>query len=666
MNAFNQKLSAARSAQRKRLFVAFGLLLGGACLAAGLFAYLNGTALSIHPEDADQIGQVQITDGLAVSVSDVVYSLSRETQIRVSAQGFKSENRTLTGGDKGRTVDITLSELPGRLIAATVPEDASTRWKLNGRRAAVGATLHSELAPGTYTLDAESRYFEPLQRTFEMARDGNVNLSLAMQPVHGQLKINSQPQGAQVHVDGRDVGATPATVAVDGGQHLVTVGMDAYQTIEDRLEVTYAERLLERNYRLLRQHSELVFDLKPKGGVLLVNGRKVDPTDRQSVRSAVENTVSYSRPGYTSKSRKLLLQPGETKTVDLHLVEELGVVTVRSQPAAEVYVNEKPYGKTPLTLNLQTVSQSISLRKPGYRSLTKSVVPSRENPTALSATLRTEEQARTADAPRAYTSKAGIELLLFLEPTDFIMGAPRGEKGQRANEFQRSVRFTKPFYGAKHETTNGQYQKFKSSHSGTGGDQVPVTSVRWFDAVQFCNWLSEQENLEAFYILAGGRVSAINKNANGYRLLTEAEWEWLARRAARPTQTVFPWGNSSTVPARAGNIADESAKGLVPFYIPKYTDGFAERAPVGQFNKEPSGLYDLAGNVSEWVHDVYSLQAPARNQVAVDPLRPLIGSSHVVKGSNWRSGTRSTLRAAYREGLVDRRDDVGFRIGRYL
>ena len=80
----------------------------------------------------------------------------------------------------------------------------------------------------------------------------------------------------------------------------------------------------------------------------------------------------------------------------------------------------------------------------------------------------------------------------------------------------------------------------------------------------------------------------------------------------------------------------------------------------------PSGLFDLTGNVSEWVHDWYSLKPPARGSVATDPLGPSFGDSHVVRGSSWRSGNRTTLRAAYRDGLTRGRDDVGFRIGRYL
>ena len=169
-----------------------------------------------------------------------------------------------------------------------------------------------------------------------------------------------------------------------------------------------------------------------------------------------------------------------------------------------------------------------------------------------------------------------------------------------------------------------------------------------------------------FYNIDNSKLRGVNSKADGYRLLTEAEWEWLARKAGRKEQTVFPWGNDSIVPKMTGNIADESANGLTRFYVPNYNDGFKELASVGEFPAEGSGLFDVTGNASEWVHDFYTLIPPDKKKVHFDPLGPDFGEGHVVKGSSWRSGTRTQLRASFREGLSSKRNDVGFRIGRYL
>ena len=195
---------------------------------------------------------------------------------------------------------------------------------------------------------------------------------------------------------------------------------------------------------------------------------------------------------------------------------------------------------------------------------------------------------------------------------------------------------------------------------------MPVTNISWLDAVRFCNWLSEQEGLDPVYLLQGNRIISVNAGAHGYRLLTEAEWEWLARKANRTSRTRFTWGNDSVIPKNSVNVADTSAQGTVKNFVPKYNDGYAGVAPAGSFVQELSGLFDQGGNVSEWVHDSYSLTPSRSGQVYKDPFDTVHGDSHVIKGANWRSGTLTELRASYREGLSGTRDDVGFRIGRYV
>jgi len=168
------------------------------------------------------------------------------------------------------------------------------------------------------------------------------------------------------------------------------------------------------------------------------------------------------------------------------------------------------------------------------------------------------------------------------------------------------------------------------------------------------------------YRFENGRHAGSSVAADGYRLPTEAEWEWLARKAGRDRETRFPWGDATRVPERSGNLADESARGRVPVYIPRYDDGFAGLAEIGRFAANAAGLHDLAGNASEWVHDVYDVQPPEAGGVETDPMDTGTGRWHAVKGSSWRSGTLSELRAAWRAGSDGPRDDLGFRIARYL
>ena len=157
----------------------------------------------------------------------------------------------------------------------------------------------------------------------------------------------------------------------------------------------------------------------------------------------------------------------------------------------------------------------------------------------------------------------------------------------------------------------------------------------------------------------------INPQARGYRLLTEAEWEWLAKKAKRARATKYVWGDSERIPRDAGNFADSSLKGQQPFYFANYQDGFANKAPVGSFRADKAGLYDLAGNVSEWVFDSSSYVTPDLSKVHIDYTGPRSTGNPIAKGGNYLSGRMQSLRGAVKIISDGPSATIGFRIARY-
>ncbi len=663
MIQFELGLEAARQRQRRMYILSFSAFIVAVGLVAGVLLSASGTSIEISPEDARAAGIVSVEDGYAIAFDHVVYGFTETSVIFVRAPGFQEERRQIEASERGGTVTVTLREIPGRLVAKTAPAQANTQWALNGAAVDIAETLVRELASGEYVIGIENPYFEPAVQKVVIERARNHEITVTLKPIDGQLKLASEPDGAAITIDGKVAGKTPAVIAVQGGRHAVSVEKEDFIPVQEDIEITHEQAIVERDYRLKPVASTLTVSVSPSGGQLLLDGRKIDPNVPQDVSANVEHSVSYLKGGYHSRSLSVTLAAREDKNLDIRLKPDIGDVEVSSNPSAEIYVNGLKVGKTPAKIRLKAVSHVVELRRPGYRTVKQTIKPSSKRKTIVHKTLVSELAARRAESPRVYRNSAGIEMILF-EPGNFVMGAPRHQKGQRANEFVKEVTLRKSFYAGKHEVTNAQFKLFEQRRSGSA--QLPVTSVTWLEAALFCNWLSEREGLSPVYGVVNGRLSFANEQADGYRLLTEAEWEWLARKAGKKEQSVFPWGDESVIPKMAGNIADESANGLTAFYIPNYNDGYAKLAPVGSFGAEASGLHDLTGNVSEWVHDLYSLTPPDGGKMHEDPMGPETGEIHVVKGASWRSGTRTLLRAAYREGLIDRREDVGFRVARYL
>jgi len=372
--------------------------------------------------------------------------------------------------------------------------------------------------------------------------------------------------------------------------------------------------------------------------------------------------------GYATWTRKVFADAGKKVGVQAKLESVGARVTVQGEPnGAQLFIDGADRGLTPQSLELSATEHRIEVRKEGWLPYSGTVTPSK----GLDRTI----QYRLASADRslalASTVYAQTGYMLKLVPSGtFTMGSERREQGRRPNEGIRQVTLKRHVYFGVTEVTNEQFRRFRPDH--TSGfidrrsmdmDDLPVTQVTWNDAAGYCNWLSERDNLPVAYEKNKDDYVLKRPVTIGYRLPTEAEWEFAARYAAPGQFRRYAWGDALPVTSDVGNIAGAETGNSLPASLPGYRDSYPVLAPVGKFRPSPLGLQDLSGNVSEWIGDYYLSYVDTA--AVTDPLGPDDGTRHVIRGANWKSAAATDLRLAARDGADGAASTIGFRVVRY-
>ena len=264
-------------------------------------------------------------------------------------------------------------------------------------------------------------------------------------------------------------------------------------------------------------------------------------------------------------------------------------------------------------------------------------------------TVTTNDGNKTASC--TVTVNTSVITMVPISAGTFIMGSPDNEPLRDTDELQRQITLTKGFYAGIFPVTQGQW---KAVMNGTNpsdfntNDNLPVERVSWYDMIVFCNRLSEQEGLSPVYEIQEtegdnsswttdtgkwGAVPGSNNtrwnavrivpNSNGYRLPTEAQWEYACRAG---TTTAYNTGISINVSQANFNLSNTTT--VQGTYLPNAW-----------------GLYDKHGNVWEWCWDWYDASYTSGDQI--DPVGPAFGSEKVVRGGSFAS-TNQRIRSAHR------------------
>ena len=606
---------------------------------------------------------------------------SGEYEISILNEGYVSVNKGNLIIDDNESQDrmFVLSRLPGKVVFIMTPD---VDFKLYVDDSEVSKTTPETLvSAGNRMIELRfDRYF-PIEKEIFVKGKGEIQeYSFDLDPAWADVSISTEPDGVSIFNGDERLGNTPSTVQLIQGKNTLSLRKSGYKDYEIELDVIAQDSISLDSLMLSRLDVPLKIMTQPESASININDeyRGLTPMEIM-LEPLVEHTILISKPGYKDINNQVSLDTIESlssegknsEVLDYFLEEILGQVSFVGTDGAKVYRSDDLIGVIPFDIEMISEEQTLQVKKDGLVTQEIKMTPNPNYPQKIEVKLLNEEQTVLAAIPKMLKTSQSQEMKLIL-PGSFVMGTPRRSQGRLSNENERLIEITKPFYIGTKEVTNNEFRAFKPKH--TSGAEMfrelsngmhPTVMVSWSDAAAYCNWLSNKESLVPAYENIDGQYKLKQPITNGYRLPTEAEWEWVSRYNGGAGEQRYPWGDSMPPVEESGNYADESTESLLTNVLKDYWDGYPVTAPSGRFYPNKIGIYDLGGNVAEWVSDYYAVPTRQLRLVEKDPFGPADGTARVIKGSSWRDSSLTKLRFAYRDYGTQGRLDVGFRIARY-
>lgn len=670
VSEFSPPPSGDKSGQSFRpIWLVFGGL--GLVVAWILFFFVTAVSLRVVtlPEDA----QVDVRGGFRLPLGDSYLVRPGAYRLATSAEGYYSDEAIISL-EESREFQVELIPLPGSLEIQLLPDEITELEVQIGDQQFSGANplLVEDIAQGSYRVVVDADLYQARSLTVDVQGLGiSEHISTELEPAWASVGLRSSPAETAVYnAEGELLGQTPLDVRLEEGITHLRFVKTGYQDQELELDITRGQQLAPPPVQLLPVESSLALTSDPSGAAVIIDGQYRGETPLQiGLLPDRDYQLRLFKAGFRAHESEIRLNQGEERRVNEQLAQVTGQLNVKVSPEdAEVWVDGEFAGKGSTNLTLSTINHRIEVRRAGFQSQAREFLPLQNQQQSLAFNLLTESEAIWAGIPQRYQF-SGHQMLLFRDAGTVRLGSSRREADRRANEAEWTAELRRAFYVSTHEVTNNQYRRFDPEHSSGNfarmsldGANQPVVGVTWQEAALYCNWLSEQAGLEPFYEIVSGFVSGVNPESTGYRLLTEAEWTWIAKVTSSELERTFPWGNEST-PMPVDNFAGQEVADNLNFTL-AIEDQYPVSAPVGSFPPNDKGLYDVGGNVAEYLNDWYAVEPPSED-ARVDPLGPDIGEYHVIRGGSWSRGYLPQLRIAYRDYDAVGRNDVGFRIARY-
>ena len=595
--------------------------------------------------------ELSLKSSNSIVFNNTAYSFSSKFRVKASAFGYEERVFNFNHSDPEKIV--ALNEIPLKVIFKITP---TLNPEVYIDKVLIKDLQNISLLKGSHDIEIIQKNYLTYKSQLEIdSYSRQLLVPVILTAIEKTISVSSQPKGAFVSLNNGGFNITPDNLTLNKKTNSLVIKKEGFVTQNLKIEVIN-NNFEQKNYILIPAKDMLSIKTSPSSGAVFLDDQYIGLSPLQ-IKNPMKGRVVITKYGY--KDSNIIINKNN-KLINIELVPDMSLVTFNIMPKADIFINNKLVKTIANVAQLQKVKHKITFKADGYRSITRLVEPLTDLFT-ISESMLTEKQAVLNESPPRIKNSIKSDMRLFL-PGNVKLGSSKNESRRDINEVIRNVNLSKHFYISENLITDTQFNMFKNIKSSS---DLPVNKITWVEAALFCNWLSARENLEPFYNFNGNSLKSFNSNATGYRLPTEAEWEYVSKHNSK-NKLIYSWGENRSITKLVGNIADESTKDFLSNFVEGYNDGFDGRSPVGSFKSNQNGIKDLTGNLSEWVNDFYTSDIISPDIVLQNYYGPLFGSKHTIKGSNYKSALPQQLGISYRTYGSGADELVGFRVARWI
>ena len=535
---------------------------------------------------------------------------SGQHNVRIVKEMFEPMSITVTVSDNETT---TISpNLTADFAHVTLKVDADAEIWVNDERKGT-RTWTGDLGSGTYKMECKMDNHETTMVKMEITNqmDGDVITLEVPKPICGSLVVESEPDEADIFVDGKRIGVTPRLInELLIGQHEVKLTKEGYSDYNETVMIRKGER---SKLDVVMNNDPIVeFVCNVNDAVMKIDGVNVGNASGRFKLNVGRHNIKVSANGYEDFAT-IIFVDDDTKyfSIDMQKVGR-SVRFVCSAPYSQLKIDGQNMGSASGTYKLQDGRHSIFVTADGYHDFS-GYVEVDANASYFTIDMRSE----TKDE-ETFTVNGVSFTMKLVEGGTFQMGAT-SEQGSDAESGEKPVHSVtlSNYYMGETEVTQALWKAVMGNNpSYFKGDNLPVEQVSWNDCQEFIRKLNQ-------------------KTGKNFRLPTEAEWEYAARGGKK---------------SRGYKYAGSNNIGSVAWYTDN--SGYKTYAVKGKSPNE-LGLYDMSGNVWEWCSDWcgsdYYGKSPSTN-----PQGPLNGSYRVLRGGSWIDGAGGCRVSDRSDGGPDR------------